>query len=81
MRQGNDVGSQYRSAIFYHTEEQQREALAALAEAQQQERGRIVTEVRVAGAFWPAEPHHQQYLERKGQSARKGVADPIRCYG
>jgi len=66
-RQGPDVGSQYRSAIFYHTEEQHQEALAS--KKRLEESGRlgsraIVTEIVPAGAFYLAEDYHQRYFEK-----------------
>ncbi|RKP10251.1 peptide methionine sulfoxide reductase MsrA [Thamnocephalis sphaerospora] len=81
-RQGNDVGTQYRSAIFYHSETQHREAVASRDE-EQQRRGdaTVVTQIVPATQFWPAEEHHQRYLEKGGQCSRKGCTDPIRCYG
>ena len=65
-RQGNDVGTQYRSAIFWHTPAQQAEAEAVIAElgAAQQYGGPIVTEVTAATTFYPAEDYHQGYFER-----------------
>lgn len=65
-RQGNDLGSQYRSAIFYLDEEQKVAAEQTIAEAEASGRwpGHIVTEVKPASAFWEAEPEHQDYLER-----------------
>jgi peptide-methionine (S)-S-oxide reductase len=85
MRQGNDVGTQYRSAIYYTTPEQgeivraSRDAYgAALAERQ---RGPITTEIAEAGAFYPAEEYHQQYLEKNPGGycglAGTGVSCPI----
>jgi peptide-methionine (S)-S-oxide reductase len=70
-RQGPDVGTQYRSAIFFHTPEQQ---AAAIASRQQLEReGRykkpIVTEITPASTFYMAEEYHQQYLEKRGLSS------------
>lgn len=64
-RQGNDVGTQYRSAIFYHTPEQQREALSFITalEAGQAWTGPIVTEVVAADVFYPAEDYHQGYFD------------------
>lgn len=67
-RQGPDVGAQYRSAIFFHTPEQ--EAAARASKERQQASGRhrrpIVTEITPASAFWRAEDYHQQYLEKRG---------------
>lgn len=70
-RQGPDVGTQYRSAVFYHSPEQQ-----AAAEKAQQERensGRyrkpIATQIVPAVEFYPAEDYHQQYLEKRGLSS------------
>jgi len=66
MRQGNDVGTQYRSAIFYHSPEQQ--AAAQESEAAYQDQltrsgyGKITTEIAPATEFYFAEPYHQQYL-------------------
>jgi peptide-methionine (S)-S-oxide reductase len=65
-RQGNDVGSSYRSAIFYTNEEQKRIAEDTLADVDASGLwpGKAVTEVVPAGDFWEAEPEHQDYLER-----------------
>jgi peptide-methionine (S)-S-oxide reductase len=65
-RQGNDVGTSYRSAIFYLDEEQRRVADDTIADVEASGiwPGRVVTEVRPAGPFWEAEPEHQDYLER-----------------
>ncbi|MGH3678193.1 MAG: peptide-methionine (S)-S-oxide reductase MsrA [Mycobacterium sp.] len=65
-RQGNDVGTSYRSAIFYVDDEQKRIALDTIAdvEASGLWPGRVVTEVSPANDFWEAEPEHQDYLER-----------------
>ncbi len=66
MRQGNDVGSQYRSAIFYHSPEQQATAEQSLAAYQKRLTdagyGQITTEIVPAGDFYFAEDYHQQYL-------------------
>jgi peptide-methionine (S)-S-oxide reductase len=85
MRQGNDVGSQYRSAIYYTTPEQgeivraSRDAYAAALAARQ--RGPITTEIAEAGTFFPAEEYHQQYLEKNPGGycglAGTGVSCPI----
>jgi peptide-methionine (S)-S-oxide reductase len=65
-QQGNDVGSQYRSAIFYHSPEQKKiadDVIAAFTQAQLYTRP-IVTEVTAAGAFFIAEDYHQEYFAR-----------------
>jgi peptide-methionine (S)-S-oxide reductase len=68
MRQGNDVGTQYRSAIYTHGDEQARLARASLAAYQEALRGAgqgpITTELRPAPAFYYAEEYHQQYLAK-----------------
>jgi methionine-S-sulfoxide reductase len=64
QRQGNDVGSQYRSAIFVHDEAQRAAAEKAIARAQEKWPRPIVTEVVPAKAFWPAEEYHQDYLQK-----------------
>jgi peptide-methionine (S)-S-oxide reductase len=65
-RQGNDRGMSYRSAIYYTNDEQKRVALDTIAdvEASGLWPGKVVTEVEPAGAFWQAEPEHQDYLQR-----------------
>jgi peptide-methionine (S)-S-oxide reductase len=65
-RQGNDVGSSYRSAIFYTSEEQRRVAEDTIADVNASGLwpGKVVTEVKAAGPFWQAEPEHQDYLQR-----------------
>jgi peptide-methionine (S)-S-oxide reductase len=65
-RQGPDVGEQYRSAIFFHSPEQEAEATASKAAAQARFSKPIVTEITPASTFWPAEEYHQQYLEKRG---------------
>jgi peptide-methionine (S)-S-oxide reductase len=69
-RQGPDVGTQYRSAIFFHTPEQ--EAAARASKERLQSSGKfsrpIVTEITPASAFYLAEDYHQQYLEKRGLS-------------
>ena len=64
-RQGNDVGTSYRSAIFYTSPEQQRIALDTIADVDASGLwpGKAVTEVAPAGDFWEAEPEHQDYLQ------------------
>jgi peptide-methionine (S)-S-oxide reductase len=79
MRQGNDVGSQYRSAIYYTTEEQQQMAEATLEAynqaLEQAHRGSVTTEVAAAGPFYYAEDYHQQYLHKvpNGYCGLKGT--------
>jgi peptide-methionine (S)-S-oxide reductase len=70
-RQGPDVGSQYRSAIFTHSPEQEEVARASLARAQASGKFKrlIVTEISPAGTFWRAEEYHQRYLERRGMAS------------
>ncbi|MGV6819723.1 MAG: peptide-methionine (S)-S-oxide reductase MsrA [Parvularcula sp.] len=65
-RQGNDVGSQYRSAIFYTSDGQREAASTAIADANASGiwPGPLVTELTPATTFWPAEPAHQDYLEK-----------------
>ena len=65
-RQGNDIGTSYRSAIFYLDEDQRRVAEETIADVDASGLwpGKTVTEVTPAGAFWEAEPEHQDYLER-----------------
>ena len=64
-RQGNDIGTSYRSAIFYLDDEQRRVAEETIADVGGSGRwpGKVVTEVVPAGPFWEAEPEHQDYLE------------------
>ncbi|KAL9335306.1 hypothetical protein Peur_072487 [Populus x canadensis] len=86
-RQGGDVGTQYRSGIYYYNEAQ-----AKLAQESKEAKqlgltdNTVVTEILPAKRFYRAEEYHQQYLEKGGgrsakQSAEKGCNDPIRCYG
>ena len=65
-RQGNDIGTSYRSAIFYANDDQKRVAEDTIAdvEASGLWPGKVVTEVTRASDFWEAEPEHQDYLER-----------------
>jgi peptide-methionine (S)-S-oxide reductase len=70
-RQGPDVGTQYRSVIFFHSPEQ--EALAKASKEKLQHSGRfkrpIATEITPASEFYMAEDYHQQYLEKRGQES------------
>ena len=68
-RQGWDVGSQYRSAIFFHSPEQEAAARASLEERQRSYERPIVTELVPAPEFYEAEDYHQQYLEKRGQAS------------
>jgi peptide-methionine (S)-S-oxide reductase len=70
-RQGPDVGTQYRSAIFFHTPEQEEAAIASKQrlEAERRFRKPIVTEITPASTFWPAEDYHQQYLVKRGMAS------------
>ncbi|KAH7277080.1 hypothetical protein KP509_39G033500 [Ceratopteris richardii] len=85
-RQGNDVGTQYRSGIYFHNPQQEHLAKQSLETEEKRIGKKIVTEILPAAEFYPAEDYHQQYLEKGGgfgvkQSAKKGCTDPIRCYG
>ena len=68
-RQGNDVGTSYRSAIFYRDGEQKKVAEDTVADVDASGLwpGKVVTEIAPAGPFWEAEPEHQDYLERYPQ--------------
>jgi peptide-methionine (S)-S-oxide reductase len=68
-RQGPDVGSQYRSAIFFHSPEQEEQALRTKAAIQAALPVPVVTEVVPAETFFAAEDYHQQYFEKSGRSA------------
>ena len=70
-RQEPDVGAQYRSAIFFHTPEQEKAAIAAKEMLQSSGRFErpIVTEITPASRFYRAEKYHQQYLEKRGQAS------------
>jgi peptide-methionine (S)-S-oxide reductase len=65
-RQGNDIGTRYRSAIYYTSEQQKATAMDTIADVDASGLwpGKVVTEVAAAGPFWGAEPEHQDYLER-----------------
>ncbi|XP_022987559.1 peptide methionine sulfoxide reductase-like [Cucurbita maxima] len=86
-RQGEDVGAQYRSGIYYFNEAQARLAHESKeAKKLELKDKEVVTEIVAAKRFYRAEEYHQQYLEKGGglglkQSAQKGCTDPIRCYG
>ena len=61
-RQGNDVGTQYRSGIYWHRPEQAEVARAVLADANARLDGRVVTELLAEENYWPAEDYHQHYF-------------------
>lgn len=67
-RQGPDIGSQYRSAIFFHDAEQEVAAHTAKAATQTKRSRPVVTEIVPASPFWPAEEYHQRYFEKKGMA-------------
>jgi peptide-methionine (S)-S-oxide reductase len=66
-RQGNDVGTQYRSAIFPLDDTQRAEAEAAIARANEDQGGRVVTTIEGPAEWYPAEDYHQEYWEGEGQ--------------
>ncbi|WRX16697.1 Peptide methionine sulfoxide reductase MsrA domain - like 2 [Theobroma cacao] len=83
---GNDVGTQYRSGIYYYNPEQEKAARESMEKQMKLLNRKIVTEILPATKFYRAEEYHQQYLAKGGrfgfkQSAEKGCNDPIRCYG
>jgi peptide-methionine (S)-S-oxide reductase len=70
-RQGPDIGSNYRSAIFFYTPEQEQAALQSKDQLEQSHHYRrpIVTEIMPASTFWRAEEYHQQYLAKRGRDS------------
>jgi peptide-methionine (S)-S-oxide reductase len=89
-RVGNDRGTQYRTGLYFHSDEQEAEAREAFGREAQSwaSSGRdVVTEVLPASVFWPAEEVHQRFLAKgngrsgKPQSPEKGATEIIRCYG
>jgi peptide-methionine (S)-S-oxide reductase len=75
-RQGPDWGTQYRSVIFFHSAEQESQALAKIEELTVQgvykKPKRIVTKIEPAQTFWRAEEYHQSYLEKRGAVSCRG---------
>lgn len=67
-RQGNDVGTQYRSAIFPQNPQQEAEARAAIDRAQAESSGMVVTTIEPTSHWWPAEAYHQEYWSGEGRS-------------
>jgi peptide-methionine (S)-S-oxide reductase len=82
MRQGADVGTQYRSAVYWHSDEQRRVALSSRQRYQERlsasGHGAVTTEVAAAGAFYFAEEYHQQYLAKNpgGYCSLRGTGVP-----
>ena len=76
-RQGPDVGDNYRSAIFYVTDEQKTVAEAVMAEAQKTWAEPIVTQLELAGPFYQAGTYHQKYTERTGRGMCHVSYEPI----
>jgi methionine-S-sulfoxide reductase len=68
-RQGPDVGSQYRSVVFVHDDEQRAAAEASRDRVQAQLSRPVVTQIEAAPPFWEAEDYHQRYLEKRGLSS------------
>lgn len=70
-RQGNDIGSQYRSVIFFHTPEQQQQAMDIIAQLEEKQiyGSQIVTEISPASTFYPAEAYHQGYYKANPEQA------------
>jgi peptide-methionine (S)-S-oxide reductase len=66
-RQGNDVGTQYRSAIFPLSEDQEAQARTKIAALNAEQGGKIVTTIEPASTWYPAEDYHQNYWETEGQ--------------
>lgn len=66
-RQGNDIGTQYRSAIFPLDDTQRTEAQAAIARANEEHGGRVVTTIEGPAEWFPAEDYHQEYWDGEGQ--------------
>jgi peptide-methionine (S)-S-oxide reductase len=76
-RQGNDVGTQYRSAIFYHNQQQKETAEASREKAAESYDDPIVTEITEAGTFYPAETYHRDYYDsNRSQGYCRLIIDP-----
>ncbi len=79
-QQGSDIGSQYRSVIFYHSEEQKKKAFLSKLKLEKTKKYKepIVTDIRKAAEFYPAEEYHQKYLLKKQREATlKGKSDSL----
>ena len=70
-RQGPDIGTQYRSAIFYHNDEQKKIAEQSKIQKEKDLGVKVETEIAPAVTFYPAEEYHQKYLMKKGQTSCK----------
>jgi peptide-methionine (S)-S-oxide reductase len=68
-RQGWDIGSQYRSVVFVHDEEQRTAAERSREQVESRLRRPVATSIEDAPAFWEAEDYHQQYLEKRGMAS------------
>eukprot|EP00904_Undaria_pinnatifida_P003731 jgi/Undpi1/13359/HiC_scaffold_8.g03018.m1 len=84
--QGGDWGTQYRTGVYYHTDEQEATAKKFMEGEQGKHSRPVATECKKATVYWPAELYHQQYLSKGGrfgqpQSSEKGATETIRCYG
>jgi peptide-methionine (S)-S-oxide reductase len=82
-RQGPDIGHQYRSAIFYTSEEQKKAAEDAVSEVEagngpRKVKGPVQTEITPAGPFYPAEDYHHRYFEKHGFSNAPAVPEDLR---
>ncbi|MFS1525402.1 peptide-methionine (S)-S-oxide reductase MsrA [Microbulbifer sp. 2304DJ12-6] len=81
MRQGNDIGSQYRSCIFCFSEAQKKEAEASREAVQEaldaKNRGKITTEISMAPEFYYAEEYHQQYMAKNKEAACPLIRNPM----
>lgn len=80
-RVANDVGTQYRSAVYVDTDAEADEVRAWAARVAAKRGKPVTTEIRTEVPFWAAEEAHQRYLEKRGQVATKGATARIRCYG
>uniref|UniRef100_A0A0D6R7A4 peptide-methionine (S)-S-oxide reductase n=1 Tax=Araucaria cunninghamii TaxID=56994 RepID=A0A0D6R7A4_ARACU len=80
-RQGYDLGTQYRSGIYFYSAEQERAARESLERQQQKLNKKVVTEIMPAKKFYRAGDIHQQRLSKFGHLAEKGCKEPIRRYG
>lgn len=71
-RQGPDIGSQYRSAIFFDGEEQRQLAEQSIAEQREKHKQPVVTQIAPLGAFWLAEEYHQNYVQKRHKQRGRG---------